>query len=81
LVVVNSFGGRIPLSKMSAYCASKFALAGFVDSVRPELAKDGIQICHVHPGENSCDRLRMPLNFALGTFWTACGPSAAGDGT
>lgn len=50
LVNVNSFGGRIPLRNMAAYTASKFALAGFTDAIRPEFADLGIHVAHVHPG-------------------------------
>jgi short-subunit dehydrogenase len=50
VVNVNSFGGRIPLRNMSAYTASKFALAGFTDAIRPEFADLGIHVAHVHPG-------------------------------
>lgn len=47
---VNSFGGRLALANMSAYTASKFALAGFADSIRGELAQDGIHVAQVQPG-------------------------------
>jgi NAD(P)-dependent dehydrogenase (short-subunit alcohol dehydrogenase family) len=47
---VNSFGGRIPLRGMSAYTASKFALAGFSEAIKPELADLGIHVAQVHPG-------------------------------
>ncbi|CAL5219949.1 g1881 [Coccomyxa viridis] len=50
IVNVNSFGGRIPLRNMAAYSASKFALAGFHDSIKPELADMGIHMAQVHPG-------------------------------
>ena len=50
LVNVNSFGGRIPLRNMPAYTASKFALAGFTDAIRPEFADLGIHVSQVHPG-------------------------------
>ena len=50
VVNVNSFGGRIPLRSMSAYSASKFALAGFTDCIRPEFADLGIHVAQVHPG-------------------------------
>lgn len=53
LAFVNSFGGRMPLRNMPAYTASKFALAGFVDSIRPELNDSGIQVAQIHPGLHS----------------------------
>lgn len=50
VVNVNSFGSRIPLRNMAAYTASKFALAGFTDAIRPEFADLGIHVAQVHPG-------------------------------
>ena len=35
---------------MAAYSASKFALAGFSDAIRPELAQDNIYVTTVTPG-------------------------------
>lgn len=35
---------------MSAYCASKFAVVGLVQSLAQELAQDGIRVCAVAPG-------------------------------
>jgi D-sorbitol dehydrogenase (acceptor) len=35
---------------MSAYCASKFAVVGLVESLAQELAPDGIRVCAVAPG-------------------------------
>lgn len=58
LAFVNSFGGRMPLRNMPAYTASKFALAGFVDSIRPELSDSGIQIAQIHPGVVRSDFIR-----------------------
>ncbi|BDA42370.1 probable oxidoreductase EphD [Coccomyxa sp. Obi] len=50
LVNVNSFGGRIPLRSMPAYTASKYALAGFTDAIRPDFADQGVHVAQVHPG-------------------------------
>ena len=35
---------------MPAYTASKFALAGWTDAIRPELADLGIHVAQIHPG-------------------------------
>ncbi len=59
LVNVNSFGGRIPLRNMAAYTASKFALAGFTDAIRPEFADLGIHVAQVHPGMLELCRLAV----------------------
>lgn len=50
IVNVSSIGGKIGIPHLVPYCASKFALTGFSDSVRAELAKDGIWVTTVCPG-------------------------------
>merc|ERR1719191_2311935 len=50
IVNVNSFGGVIPLRGMSAYTASKFALAGWSEALRTELEPTGVHVAQVHPG-------------------------------
>ena len=47
---VNSFGARVPLPDMTAYCAAKYALQGFADSLRLELTPAGVHVATVHPG-------------------------------
>ena len=48
--MVNSFVGRIPVRSMPAYTASKFALSGFTDAIRPEYADLGIHVAQINPG-------------------------------
>uniref|UniRef100_A0A7S0WIV6 Uncharacterized protein n=1 Tax=Pyramimonas obovata TaxID=1411642 RepID=A0A7S0WIV6_9CHLO len=50
IVNVNSFGGVMPLKNMTAYTASKYALAGFTDALRYELSPKGVHVAQVHPG-------------------------------
>jgi len=50
IVNVSSIGGRIGVPHLAPYCASKFALSGFSDSARAELAKDRIYVTTVIPG-------------------------------
>ena len=50
LANVNSFVGRTPARQMPAYTASKFALAGWTDAIRPEFADLGIHVAQIHPG-------------------------------
>src|SRR5438477_3572084 len=50
IVNISSIGGRIAVPHMAAYSASKFALAGFSDAIRPELAQDNIYVTTVTPG-------------------------------
>ncbi|HEX7307959.1 SDR family oxidoreductase [Lentzea sp.] len=51
-VVVNtsSVYGLLGMPKQSAYCASKFAVRGFTDSLRQELRGTGVSAVTVHPG-------------------------------
>ena len=48
-IIINSLAGRVAMALNAPYCASKFALWGFTDSVRPELAKKNIDIISVYP--------------------------------
>ena len=50
IVNISSIGGRIAVPHMASYCASKFALAGFSDAIRTELARDKIYVTTVTPG-------------------------------
>jgi NAD(P)-dependent dehydrogenase (short-subunit alcohol dehydrogenase family) len=50
IVNIASIGGRIGVPHLAPYCASKFALAGFSDAIRAELARDGIKVTTVSPG-------------------------------
>jgi short-subunit dehydrogenase len=50
IVNISSIGGKIALPHMAPYSASKFALTGFSDSIRAELARDRIYVTTVTPG-------------------------------
>ncbi|MBA2241892.1 MAG: SDR family oxidoreductase [Chthoniobacterales bacterium] len=50
IVNITSIGGKIAVPHLAAYCASKFALVGLSDSMRAELARDGIYVTTVAPG-------------------------------
>ena len=50
IVNITSIGGRIGVPHMAPYCASKFALVGLSESIRPELAPHGIRVTTVTPG-------------------------------
>jgi len=51
-VIVNtsSVFGLLGIPYQSAYCASKFAVRGFTDSLRQELRGSGVRAVTVHPG-------------------------------
>jgi NAD(P)-dependent dehydrogenase (short-subunit alcohol dehydrogenase family) len=50
IVNVSSIGGRIGVPHLAPYCASKFALTGFSDAIRAELARERIYVTTVLPG-------------------------------
>jgi NAD(P)-dependent dehydrogenase (short-subunit alcohol dehydrogenase family) len=50
IVIVGSIAGRSALPFLGAYAMSKHALEGMVDSLRVELAPDGIHVAIVEPG-------------------------------
>jgi NAD(P)-dependent dehydrogenase (short-subunit alcohol dehydrogenase family) len=51
-VIVNtsSVFGLVGMPNQSAYCAAKFAVRGFTDSLRQELRGTGVSAVAVHPG-------------------------------
>jgi NAD(P)-dependent dehydrogenase (short-subunit alcohol dehydrogenase family) len=50
IVNISSIGGKIAVPHLAAYSASKFALTGFSDAIRSELARDNIKVTTVCPG-------------------------------
>jgi NAD(P)-dependent dehydrogenase (short-subunit alcohol dehydrogenase family) len=50
IAYVSSFGGRVAAPHMAAYAAGKFALVGYADAMRAELAREGIRVTTVTPG-------------------------------
>lgn len=50
IVNISSVVGKRALPARSYYSSSKFAVAGFSESIRAELAKDGIDVIVVSPG-------------------------------
>jgi NAD(P)-dependent dehydrogenase (short-subunit alcohol dehydrogenase family) len=50
LVNVSSVFGLLGFPHQSAYCASKFAVRGFTESLRHELRGSGVRAVTVHPG-------------------------------
>jgi short-subunit dehydrogenase len=50
LVNVSSVFGIIAPAGQAAYAASKFAVRGFTEAIRHELAEDGVGVTSVHPG-------------------------------
>jgi NAD(P)-dependent dehydrogenase (short-subunit alcohol dehydrogenase family) len=50
VVNISSIGGKIAVPHMAPYSASKFALTGFSDAIRAELARNNIYVTTVTPG-------------------------------
>ena len=61
IINVGSFGGKMPLPQMTAYCTSKYALTGLTESLRIELASEGIHVGIVHPGVINSDFLERAM--------------------
>ncbi len=58
-VVVGSVSGYVPTPGTSAYCMSKFAVRGFAESIRDELATSGVSVTLVSPGFVDSDIRRV----------------------
>jgi NAD(P)-dependent dehydrogenase (short-subunit alcohol dehydrogenase family) len=50
IVNTSSVFGLVGMPNQSAYCAAKFAVRGFTDSLRQELRGTGVTAINVHPG-------------------------------
>jgi short-subunit dehydrogenase len=50
IVNIASIGGLMSVPHLAPYSASKFALVGYSDAIRAEVAKDGIRVTTVCPG-------------------------------
>ena len=57
--VVGSANGYLALPGHSAYCTSKFAVRGLTESLRAELAGQGIHVTHLAPGFVATDFRRV----------------------
>jgi NAD(P)-dependent dehydrogenase (short-subunit alcohol dehydrogenase family) len=55
LMAVTSMGGLMAVPGMSAYCASKFAVEGLLESLRKEVASFGVHITAIEPGSFRTD--------------------------
>lgn len=50
IIFCSSLAGLITMPQWSVYVASKWAITGFADSIRPELKKFNIKVTTLHPG-------------------------------
>ena len=51
IINISSLAGLMALPFQSAYCASKFAVEAFTESLRMEVRPFGINVCLVEPGD------------------------------
>jgi NAD(P)-dependent dehydrogenase (short-subunit alcohol dehydrogenase family) len=68
VVNVSSVFGIIGVPTQSAYCAAKFAVRGFTESLRQELSGTSVRVSCVHPGGIKTDIVRRGRHYedALG---------------
>jgi NAD(P)-dependent dehydrogenase (short-subunit alcohol dehydrogenase family) len=55
LMAVTSMGGLMTVAGLSAYCASKYALEGLLESIGKEVATFGIRVTAIEPGSFRTD--------------------------
>ncbi|GAB4537043.1 MAG: SDR family oxidoreductase [Pleurocapsa sp.] len=61
IINVGSFGGKVPLPNMTAYCTSKHAIVGLTETLRIELEPLGIHVSGVHPSVTNTDFLERTI--------------------
>jgi short-subunit dehydrogenase len=64
IVNVSSFGGRVGIPGEAAYCASKFALAGWSESMAIDLWHTGVDVRLILPGAIATEIWDQPGNDA-----------------
>lgn len=55
IVTILSVAARTPFAGWSSYCMSKFALDGFIRSIREELRPRGIRTINIYPQATATD--------------------------
>ena len=62
LIQISSFGGQFGMPAISVYCASKWGIEGFYESLQTEVSSFGIGVTLIEPGTNNTN---MPVNGQL----------------
>jgi short-subunit dehydrogenase len=57
IVNISSVAGRMGVPYYATYCATKYAMRGFSESLRRELRPDGVHVMAVFPGGTATDML------------------------
>lgn len=68
ILLMSSVGGRIGALGVSAYCATKFAVEGFGESLFQEVAPLGIQVVLIEPGIIKTERWSTNRGTAKGAL-------------
>jgi NAD(P)-dependent dehydrogenase (short-subunit alcohol dehydrogenase family) len=55
IIMISSGAGKQGYANMAAYCASKFGVMGFAQSLAAEVGDDGIKVCAITPGSMLTD--------------------------
>lgn len=79
IVNVSSLGGRLGIKGEAAYCASKFALAGWSEAMAADLWSTGIDVRLVHPGPIDTEIWDQPGNAPADYAGPFEPPSAVAD--
>lgn len=61
VVMISSVGGRVPTPMLGVYCASKFALEGYAETLRLELRRSGVRVALVEPGSYRTNIYDTPM--------------------
>ena len=77
IVNVSSILGRRAVPHNSEYCASKFAVHGFSESIRTELAGEGIDVLVVSPGTTETEFFDQVLDRTSEPGWPEHRPVTA----
>lgn len=62
IIGISSISGLTPLPGRTGYCASKYAIDGFFNTLRLENIKKGLNVLVVHPGFTSSNIRKAALN-------------------
>ena len=62
IVNIGSMGGRVGILQEAAYCASKFALTGWTESMAADLWRSGVEVRLVQPGPVDTEIWDQPGN-------------------
>ncbi len=74
IINISSLAGLAPVSGLSLYSASKFAIRGFSLAIAPELKKSGVDISVVCPDLVKTPMLDLQLDFPEEAVLTFSGP-------